>query len=208
MSKAGVVCEVAEAKKTPESTGTEGVGQLQAVEPAAKVVEAVGKLRAGTSAPGVSLVTGTLEAGFRLPDERILVCTSSELLGRYRRLAVARTVKRATTQPHRAIESFADLESGEAVVHVSHGIGLFRGLVKLEKDGKHRDHLALEYDEGALLYVPAERIGLVRRYIGPGGAPPKLSKLGGKAGRPRRTPPSAPSATWRAIFSTCRRRDA
>jgi transcription-repair coupling factor (superfamily II helicase) len=139
------------------------------------------ELRSGESTPGVSLVTGTLEAGFRFPDARVLVCTSSELLGRYQRLAVARTAKRALSQGHRAIESFSDLEPGEAVVHVAHGIGLFRGLVRLEKDGKHRDHLALEYDEGALLYVPAERIGLVRRYIGPGGAPPKLSKLGGQA---------------------------
>ncbi|HZU95825.1 MAG TPA: transcription-repair coupling factor, partial [Planctomycetota bacterium] len=48
-----------------------------------------------------------------------------------------------------------------------------------------RDHLALEFDEGALLYVPAERIGLVRRYVGPGGAPVRLSKLGGQGWQKR-----------------------
>jgi transcription-repair coupling factor (superfamily II helicase) len=136
-------------------------------------------LRAGAAKPGVSLVVGTLETGFRIPAENVVVATSSELLGRYRKLATSRTGREAKLAGHKSIESFADLEEGEAIVHVSHGVGLFRGLVRLDKDGHPRDHLALEYDDGAILYVPAERIGLVRRYIGPGGVPPKLSKLGG-----------------------------
>ncbi|MBI3726384.1 transcription-repair coupling factor [bacterium] len=142
------------------------------------------RLRAGEASPGVTLTVGSLEGGFAVPEERVLVATSSELLGRYRRIDVT-AKRRHRLKGHRAIESFADLEEGEAVVHVTHGVGIFRGLVRLEKEGRPRDHLALEYDEGAILYVPAERIGLVRRYIGPGGAPPRLSKLGSQGWQKR-----------------------
>jgi transcription-repair coupling factor (superfamily II helicase) len=146
-------------------------------------------LRSG--AAGITLAVGTLGAGFRVPDEKVAIVTSSELLGRYRKLAATRAARRHAGVSGKALESFADLEEGEAVVHVAHGVGLFRGLVRLERQGASpgemtaRDHLALEFDEGALLYVPAERIGLVRRYVGPGGAPVRLSKLGGQGWQKR-----------------------
>jgi transcription-repair coupling factor (superfamily II helicase) len=145
--------------------------------------ESAESLRTGEA--GITLAVGTLEAGFRVPDEKVVLVTSSELLGRYRKLAVTRVSRRHAAVAGKALESFADLEEGEAVVHVAHGVALFRGLVRLEREGRPRDHLALEFDDKALLYVPAERIGLVRRYVGPGGAPVRLSKLGGQGWQKR-----------------------
>ncbi|MEO2091000.1 MAG: DEAD/DEAH box helicase, partial [Gemmataceae bacterium] len=92
----------------------------------------------------------------------------------------------------RAIDSFLELNDGDYVVHVAHGIARFRGMKMLEKgaidaaDERRasagvEEHLILEFRDGVLLYVPASRIDLVQRYIGGQHAEPELSKLGGTA---------------------------
>jgi transcription-repair coupling factor (superfamily II helicase) len=89
----------------------------------------------------------------------------------------------------RAIDSFLDLNDGDYVVHIAHGIARFRGMKVVEKSGEEGDerrsragmeeHLVLEFRDGVLLYVPASRIDLVQRYVGGQQAEPELSKLGG-----------------------------
>ncbi len=79
------------------------------------------------------------------------------------------------------IASSLQLEAGDLVVHLSHGIGLYRGLEKIEKNGQQIEHLMLEFDGGAKIYVPASRIGLVQRYIGGTKTRPRLAKIGGQA---------------------------
>jgi transcription-repair coupling factor (superfamily II helicase) len=95
----------------------------------------------------------------------------------------------------RAIDSFLDLNDGDFVVHIAHGIARFRGMRMLEK-GKQTDlkmpgeeddrteaaeeeFLMLEFRDAVFLYVPATRIDLVQRYVGGGKSDPSLSKLGG-----------------------------
>ncbi len=77
----------------------------------------------------------------------------------------------------RPIQDYLELELGQPVVHLHHGIGVFRGLVTLEgKDGSG-EFLKVEFAEGTLVYVPVARIDLVQRYVGTGRTP-RLSKLG------------------------------
>ena len=67
------------------------------------------------------------------------------------------------------------------MVHLSHGIGLYRGLRQIEKNGQHIEHLTIEFDEGAKIYVPASRIGLVQRYVGGTKTKPRLAKIGSQS---------------------------
>lgn len=79
------------------------------------------------------------------------------------------------------IDPFVDIETGDFVVHVLHGIARYRGIRPLKnKEGKVEDHLALEYSDRNLLYVPMSDLHLVQRYISLGKIKPELSSLGTK----------------------------
>ncbi len=81
----------------------------------------------------------------------------------------------------RALQSFADLRTGDYVVHEDHGVGKLRGFETKEVAGVTRDYLFLAFRGDDRLYVPHEQLGKVSRYIGADSAVPALSKLGGKA---------------------------
>lgn len=68
-------------------------------------------------------------------------------------------------------------QPGDYVVHSSHGIALFSGMVRQEAAGVERDYLLLSYAEGDKLYVPIEQIDRVTRYVGPDGSAPRLTRL-------------------------------
>lgn len=73
-----------------------------------------------------------------------------------------------------------DLSIGDFVVHINHGVGIFKGLSYLTIDGKNKEVMMIEYAGGDLLYVPVESLNLVQKYIGSGDSIPTLDKLGGK----------------------------
>jgi transcription-repair coupling factor (superfamily II helicase) len=81
----------------------------------------------------------------------------------------------------RALASFADLRSGDYVVHEDHGVGRLLGFETREVAGVTRDYLFIAFRGEDRLYVPHEQLGKVSRYIGADAATPALSKLGGKA---------------------------
>ncbi|MCI0458691.1 MAG: transcription-repair coupling factor [Gemmataceae bacterium] len=91
----------------------------------------------------------------------------------------ARTVLPRRRLESRAIDSFLDLQEGDLVVHVSHGIARYRGMQVVDKNGQAEEHLILEFREGTRLYVPASKIELVQKYVGGAHSDPDLSKLGG-----------------------------
>ncbi|MCH5376709.1 MAG: DEAD/DEAH box helicase, partial [Planctomycetes bacterium] len=117
---------------------------------------------------------GGLRQGFRLARDRVLVITAGELFhrGELRRLPRRRLGK--------AIDSFMDLRSGDLVVHLTHGIGRYRGLELLDKEGRVEEHLKIEFHGGTKLYVPASKIGLVQKYVGGTKTRPTLAKIGSK----------------------------
>ncbi|MFH1024495.1 MAG: transcription-repair coupling factor [Planctomycetota bacterium] len=94
-----------------------------------------------------------------------------------RELPPRRTRLRPASAP---IKGLRDVAPGDYVVHLSHGIGRYKGLAALpDESGGSEECLVIEYAEGGLLYVPASRISLVERYIGCDGRVPALSRLGG-----------------------------
>ncbi len=84
-----------------------------------------------------------------------------------------------TAPPSRPIQDFLELVEGGPVVHLHHGIGMYRGLVELETKEGVGEYLKIEFAEGTIVYVPVARIDLVQRYVGTGRRP-KLGKLGGQ----------------------------
>jgi transcription-repair coupling factor (superfamily II helicase) len=88
---------------------------------------------------------------------------------------------RADARIGRALQSFADLRTGDFVVHEDHGVGRLQAFETKEVAGVTRDYLLLAFRGEDRLYVPHEQIGKVSRYVGADSRAPALSKLGGKA---------------------------
>jgi len=123
----------------------------------------------------LAVVIGDLKAGFVLPAEGLAIVTEEEIFGLKRRVGHGR---RAESAP---LSTFEDLRHGDHVVHVDYGIGLYRGLVRLEGEGVENDYLLIEYEAGDRLYVPVDRFNLVHKYIGAGEGGLQLDRLGGQA---------------------------
>ena len=124
--------------------------------------------------PGLFVLDGRLRAGFKVTDLRLYVLTDAELFGAARPVVARRRVAGGI-----AISSVLDLKDNDHVVHIHHGIGQYRGLVKRKVEGVERDYLLVEYAGGDRLFVPADQIDRVQRYIGTDGGEPKINKIGG-----------------------------
>ncbi|MDP7274546.1 MAG: transcription-repair coupling factor [Planctomycetaceae bacterium] len=119
------------------------------------------------------LCVGRLDRGFRLVGSRLVVLGDNELFNR----TEIRPQTRGRSDA-RAIDSFLDLEPGNLVVHLTHGIGRYRGLKLLSKDERSEEHLVLEFRDQVQLFVPVSLIHLVQKYIGPSKTSPELSRVG------------------------------
>jgi transcription-repair coupling factor (superfamily II helicase) len=124
--------------------------------------------------PGHTVVVAApLSRGFQLDMAALVVLTDSEIVGWRRRR------RRFRFREGVRLYSWTDLSPGDFVVHLHHGIGNYRGMVRLLLNGAERDYLELEYAQTDKLYVPTDQISLVQRYIGVEGQPPKVHRLGG-----------------------------
>ena len=127
----------------------------------------------------VVFAIGGISHGFAFPAGKLAVLSDAELFGRYRNTRARRlAMRRMREQANRTHLDFSELNEGDYVVHLEHGIGEFLGLRTFATDGKEEEVLTLEFDEGARLYVPLEQSFLVSRYVGVGKRAPKLSSLG------------------------------
>ncbi|PYK29770.1 MAG: transcription-repair coupling factor, partial [Verrucomicrobia bacterium] len=123
----------------------------------------------------VDLVLGTLARGFCFPAANLVILSAAELFGRFAPHARRRLYH---AERHRAQIDFSELNEGDLVVHLEHGVGRFNGLTKIPtSDNGEQEVLALEFAEEAKLYVPLEQAYLVSRYVGVGKRSPKLSSL-------------------------------
>ncbi|MDP6546573.1 MAG: transcription-repair coupling factor [Phycisphaerae bacterium] len=118
---------------------------------------------------------GHLAAGFYWPDERLVAVGHHEV---FHRFAKVRRIRRMRTG--RPIDSMLDLQAGDYVVHLSHGIAKFEGLRHIERDGVSEEYLSLQFANNAKMHVPTAHINLVQKYIGTRQSRPALSKLGGR----------------------------
>jgi transcription-repair coupling factor (superfamily II helicase) len=121
--------------------------------------------------PGGVITVAPLERGFVLPSVKLAVLAEADITGR------RRPHRRARPRRRGAQGFFDDLNVGDHVVHVQHGVARYGGMVKRAINGVERDYLLLEYRGDDRLYVPSDQIDTVRHYTG--GDTPSLSKLGG-----------------------------
>jgi transcription-repair coupling factor (superfamily II helicase) len=131
------------------------------------------------AAGSLALVRGTLAEGWKLhlvEDTPPLVdlLTDAEVFG-WARPAPRRARRSRPTAPE---TFFADVQPGSYVVHVEHGIGLFRGLIKMGFDGSEREYLLVEYAAGDKLYVPVYQADRLSRYVGVSDHMPQVNRLG------------------------------
>jgi transcription-repair coupling factor (superfamily II helicase) len=117
---------------------------------------------------------GHVHAGFHWPQAQLVVVGHHEVFHRYAKVRRIRRVRAG-----RPVESLLDLQEGDYVVHVQHGIARFEGLRSLQREGKSEEYLRLKFADDAVLHVPASGIALVQKYIGAKGKRPSLSHLGG-----------------------------
>lgn len=125
--------------------------------------------------PGVYLVDGVLTAGFELPLQKIAVVTDDELFKQPKRKK-ARQQKMSNAE---RIKSYSEIQPGDYVVHVHHGIGKYIGIETLVVGGQHKDYLHIRYRADDKLYVSVDQIDLVQKFVGQEDKEPKLHKLGG-----------------------------
>ncbi len=127
---------------------------------------------------------GSLAEGWSLEaagakEPRLHLLTDGEIFGWER--PQPRRQPRAESQAPEA--GYVDLQNEELVVHIDHGIGIFRGLVEAKIEGNAREFLRVEYAGGDQLYVPVHQADRLSRYIGSRGETPTLNRLGGQEWR-------------------------
>ncbi|MBV8431047.1 MAG: DEAD/DEAH box helicase, partial [Solirubrobacterales bacterium] len=131
----------------------------------------------GQPAPGaagrIMLTQARLQTGFIAPQFHLAVIPEHRLLHR-RRPSPARPERRRGV-----LRSFADLRTGDIVVHEDHGVARFAGFDTKTIAGVTRDYLYLEYAGSDRVFVPVDQLAKLSRYVGAAGAHPQLSKLGG-----------------------------
>ncbi|HUR71212.1 MAG TPA: transcription-repair coupling factor [Candidatus Limnocylindrales bacterium] len=123
------------------------------------------------------IVRGNLNQGFRLPEEHLIFITFDEIFGTRKRQPTTAT----KSYPSHFLSSLSELKQDDYVVHLDHGIGVYRGLKFLKVAAVEGEFLHLEYEAGDRLYLPVDRINMVQKYIGGDGAQPSLDRLGGTA---------------------------
>ena len=126
--------------------------------------------------PGEILVTyGKLHKGFEYPLIKFVVITEGDMFGNERR----QKKRKKYNYEGKKISNFSELSVGDYVVHESHGLGIYRGIEKIEQDHVIKDYIKVEYADGGNLYLPATRLDGIQKYAGADAKTPKLNKLGG-----------------------------
>lgn len=123
----------------------------------------------------VVITFGNLLKGFEYTDLKLCIISDKDVFGE----AKKKTTKKVTQKKGVGkIKSFTDLKLGDYVVHVNHGVGVYKGIKQIDVDGHKRDYLDIVYDKGDKLYVPVDQLDLIQKYIGSEGKNPKVNKLG------------------------------
>ena len=118
---------------------------------------------------------GYQKKGFAYPDIRFVVLTETDIFGAEKKKKTRRKFREG-----QKISSFDELKPGDYVVHENHGLGIFRGIEKIEVNRTIRDYMKIEYDKGGTLYVLATQLDLIQKYAGSDAKKPKLNRLGGQ----------------------------
>ena len=124
--------------------------------------------------PGeIMVVYGHAKKGFEYPLIKFAVMTESDIFGQEQKK------KKKKNYSGSRIQDFAELSIGDFVVHEKHGLGIYRGIEKVEVDRIVKDYIKIEYRDGSNLYIPATQLDCLQKYSGADASKaPKLNKLG------------------------------
>ncbi|MBO5198610.1 MAG: transcription-repair coupling factor [Lachnospiraceae bacterium] len=123
--------------------------------------------------PGEILIAaGALHRGFEYPLIKFVVISESDIFG-----AERKKKKKKTTYDGQKINSFNELVPGDYVVHENHGVGIYRGIEKIEVDRVAKDYIKIEYGGGGVLYILATGLDVIQKFAGADAKQPKLNKL-------------------------------
>lgn len=121
------------------------------------------------------IINAGLQNGFELPSADLVVITESEMFKK----VTKRKVRHQTLENAERIKSYTDLNPGDYVVHVNHGIGQFKGIQTMEVDGINQDYMVIDYQKNAQIFVPVTQLNLVQKYVSSEAKTPHVNKLGG-----------------------------
>ena len=121
------------------------------------------------------IVAGGYTSGFTLPTVNLVYLTERELFNK----RPQRKKRIKTLENAQRLRNYTELKPGDYVVHVNHGIGRFEGIKTLENNGVKRDYITITYQHGDQLFVPADQLSLVQKYVASEGKTPHINKLGG-----------------------------
>ncbi|MDD7306303.1 MAG: transcription-repair coupling factor [Peptoniphilaceae bacterium] len=124
----------------------------------------------------ITLSDSDLNQGYFIPEINFYVLTHKEIFGRNK----VRKKRKSKKSPSASdIINYSDLEIGDYVVHENNGIGIYKGIKKIEVNSIIKDYVVIEYKGNDKLFVPIDQMGLINKYIGNKGEKPKISTLGG-----------------------------
>ena len=124
--------------------------------------------------PGEILVSyGNLHRGFEYPLIKFVVISESDIFGKEKKKK-----KKRRSYEGKEIQSFSELSVGDYVVHENHGLGIYRGIEKVEVDKVVKDYMKIEYAGNSNLYILATQLDVIQKYADADAKKPKLNKLG------------------------------
>lgn len=127
-----------------------------------------------TVQPGEILVSyGNLNRGFEYPLIKFVVISESDIFGKEKKKK-----KKRKSYEGKKIQSFTELSVGDYVVHENHGLGVYRGIEKVEVDKVVKDYMKIEYAGNSNLYILATQLDVIQKYADADAKKPKLNKLG------------------------------
>lgn len=122
----------------------------------------------------IAITSGGVKKGFEYPGIKYAVISQNDIFGTVRK----KKKKKKYSGNH--IQSFSDLNIGDYVVHENHGLGIYRGIEKIEVDKVAKDYIKIEYAGGGNLYILATQLDMIQKYADADAKKPKLNKLGTK----------------------------
>ncbi|WP_078036202.1 transcription-repair coupling factor [Oribacterium sp. C9] len=120
---------------------------------------------------------GVLNSGYQFPKEKFVLLTEGDMFGNANAVKKKRKQKKFDGQK---ISKLSELSVGDYVVHIDHGIGIYKGIERIKSEGITKDYIKVEYGDGGNLYLPATKLDGIQKYASQdAGKAPKLNKLGG-----------------------------
>ena len=127
------------------------------------------------SAGEIILLSGNVKHGYEYPLLKFAVLAETDIFGGDKK----KKKKKQTRYEGQKIQSFSELSIGDYVVHENHGLGIYRGIEKVEVEKKLKDYIKIEYAGSGNLYILATQLETLQKYASADAKKPKLNKLGG-----------------------------